>query len=91
MRSIPGTMTRVFLSVSCALSLISPTPAGASAPRPDSSEPAASGRRVASRALERSTSTQWPSDVAERLRLLEEHAERAARDRAGTSATGAPR
>jgi len=44
-------------------------------------EPAPSGRRTAARALRRTTSTEWPIDVSVRLRLLEEHAERAARER----------
>jgi hypothetical protein len=43
-----------------------------------SAEPRPSARRTAARAIERRSSTQWLSDVAERIRILEERTERAA-------------
>jgi hypothetical protein len=60
--------------------------AAASVQPPSASETKPSGRRVATRALQRSTSTDWPVDVAARVRALEEHAERAARERRATHA-----
>jgi len=59
--------------------MASPSASGAAVRAPSSAEPRPSARRTAARAIERRSSTQWLSDVAERLRVLEEHAERAAR------------
>lgn len=58
---------------------------------PTEEETAPSARRMAARALQRSRSTEWPVDVAARLRLLEEHAERAAREREATVEKRSPR
>jgi hypothetical protein len=55
-----------------------PSTVDAAVQEPGSSEPPPSAKRTAARAMERRASTQWLSDVAERLRILEEHAERAA-------------
>ena len=90
MRPFERTATRVFLSF-LVLSMLPVTPASASTPNPWPSERPEPARRIASRALQRSTSIEWPSDIAERLRLLEEHVERAARERTGTTTMRTPR
>jgi len=58
---------------------------------PAAAESAPSARRTAARALQRSRSTEWPVDVAARLRLLEEHVERAAREHEATVEQRSPR
>lgn len=65
--------------------LAAPTTTIAAVQMPLAAEPRPSARRTAARALQRRTSTQWLSDVAERLRVLEEHAERAATQRETSS------
>lgn len=54
---------------------------GAAIEAPRSTEARPSGRRTATRAIERRSSTEWLSDVAERIRILEEQVERKASPR----------
>ena len=78
-RTIGGLLLALVLSLPvCLLLLATPIIGTAAVQEPSSAEPRPSARRTATRAIERRTSTQWLSDVAERLRVLEEHAERAA-------------
>lgn len=66
-------------------------PAGATPSEPRMIEAPVPARRVAERALQRGKSTEWPVDVSARLRLLEEHAERAARERDTSGSIGSER
>ena len=81
MTAIFATKPRALAVFFCALAVGAAAAAHASVVPPEKSEPRSTAKRVAARALQRSSSTEWPSDVAERLRRLEEHAERAARSR----------
>lgn len=75
-------LSAILLASAVSLShLTAPTMTAATVQEPLSAEPRPSARRTAARAIERRTSTQWLSDVAERLRILEEHAERASTQR----------
>jgi hypothetical protein len=79
-------LSAILLASALSLShLAEPTMTSAAVQEPLSAEPRPSARRTAARAIERRTSTQWLSDVAERLRVLEEHAERAATQRDASS------
>lgn len=89
--NLTGTSTGAFAAFISGCLLIFATAAEASVQPPSGSEVKPSGRRVANRALQRSTSTEWPVDVAARIRLLEEHAERAARERRTTDASRSER
>jgi hypothetical protein len=78
-RDTKRTITGFTLALLLALPLGPTTPRSEAALRePSAAEPQPSARRTAARAIERRASTQWLSDVAERLRILEEHAGRAA-------------
>jgi hypothetical protein len=70
--------------------LATPTPSASAIQGPGSAEPRPSARRTAARGLERRSSTQWLSDVAERIRILEEQAERAATSSSGQRAIQGP-
>lgn len=86
MRQFSTTKPWTFAAFILGCIILVATAAAASVQTPSASETKPSGRRVATRALQRSTSTEWPVDVAARLRALEEHAERAARERRATNA-----
>lgn len=55
---------------------------------PVSTEARPSARRTAARAIQRRSSTQWLPDVAERIRFLEQQAERAASPQMNPLGTG---
>ena len=81
---MPANFTKkaiVYLAIVCGCVVAGASVGSASPTGPPAPETVPSGRRVAARALQRTRSTDWPTDVSLRLRLLEEHAERAARER----------
>lgn len=71
-------INRLLIALVLSLPLLAMVEAShAAVPEATSSELPPSARRTAARAIQRHSSTQWLSDVAERLRILEEQAERA--------------
>lgn len=66
----------VLAAILSVLRLATPAAIHAAIQAPASAEPRPSARRTAARAIERRSSTQWLSDVAERIRILEEQVER---------------
>jgi hypothetical protein len=76
-RDMKKTARRLCLNLTLALLAIA-NAGTAATEEPGTDRPHISARRMAARALERRSSTQWPSDVAERLRILEEHGARTA-------------
>ena len=91
MRATHTAKATIFVALTCSWLVVTAVVGNAATKTPSPVELAPTGRRIAARALQRARSTDWPTDVSARLRLLEEHADRAAHERSAIAPEGTTR